>query len=109
MSHRTDWKGAVVVALSLAILGLGACGSSGGAVSHLSTRAFVSDNFDGTLHIEDAATDVESGFTIATGNQPGTMVLSPDKTITLVFDAADFQLAVVSNSMESTLCRVTVP
>ncbi|MGO9210088.1 MAG: hypothetical protein ACLP2H_08235 [Terriglobales bacterium] len=109
MSHRTDWKGAVVVALSLAILGLGACGSSGGAVSHLSKRAFVSDNFDGTLHIEDAATDVESGFTIATGNQPGAMVLSPDKTITLVFDAADFQLAVVSNSLESTLGRITVP
>jgi len=109
MSHRTDWKGAVVVALSLAILGLAACGSSGGAVSGLSKRAFVSDDFDGTLHIEDAATDVESGFTISTGSQPGAMVLSPDKTITLVFNAGENTLAVVSNSMESTLGRITLP
>jgi len=109
MSHHTDWKGAVAVALSLAILGLAACGSSGGAVSGLSKRAFLSDDIDATLHIENAATDVESGFTIATGNQPGTMVLSPDKTITLVFDAGDASLAVVSNSMESTLGRIALP
>ncbi len=109
MSHRTNWKGAVAVALSLTILGLAACGSSGGAISHLSKRAFVSDDFDGTLHIEDAATDVESGFTIATGNQPGAMVLSPDKTITLVFDAGDSSLAVVSNSSETALGRIVLP
>ena len=109
MSHRTNWKGAVVIALSLAILGLAACGSSGGAVSGLSKRAFVSDDVDGTLHIENAAIDEESGFTISTGTQPGAMVLSPDKTITLVFDAGDVSLAVVSNSMESTLGRITLP
>jgi len=109
MSHRTDWKGAAAGALSLAILGLAACGSSGGAISHLSNRAFVSDDFDGTLHIEDAAHDVESGFTIPTGSQPGAMVLSPDRTITLVFDAGDNSLAVVSNHLESVLGRITLP
>jgi len=110
MSHRTDWKGAVAVALSLAMLGLAACGGSGGgAISHLSNRAFVSDDFDGTLHIEDAAHDVESGFTIPTGSQPGAMVLSPDRTITLVFDAGDNSLAVVSNHLESVLGRITLP
>ncbi len=109
MSHRTDWKGAVAVALSLAILGLAACGSSGPAVSHLSKRAFVSDDYDGTLHIEDAATDVESGFTISTGSQPGTMVLSPDKTITLVFNAGQDTLSVVSNSTESSLGSIVLP
>ena len=109
MSHRTNWKGAVVVALSLAILGLAACGSSGGSLSGLSKRAFVSDDVDGTLHVEDAATDVESGFFITTGAQPGAMVLSPDKTITLVFDAGESSLAVVSNHLESTLGRIALP
>lgn len=109
MSHRTDWKGAVVVALSLAILGLAACGSSGPSVSHLSKRAFVSDDIDGSLHIENAATDVESGFTITTGAQPGTMVLSPDKSITLVFDAGQNSLSVVSNSTEASLGTIVLP
>jgi len=110
MRIRTDWKGAVCLGLSLAVFSLAACGGPGGpAVSHLSKRAFVSDDFDGSLHIENAASDVESGFTIATGNQPGTMVLSPDKSITLVFDAGDVQLAVVSNSSESVLGRILLP
>jgi len=112
MGIRTDWKRAVRLGLSLAVLSLAACGGpGGGAVSHLSKRAFVSDDEDGTLHIENAANDLESGFTIPTGAQPGTMVLSPDKTITLVFDAGDSQgqLAVVSNSSESLLGRITLP
>jgi hypothetical protein len=110
MSICTDWKGAVHLGLSLAVFGLAACGGAGGPpVSHLSKRAFVSDDFDSSLHIEDAARDVESGFTIATGSRPGTMVLSPDKSITLVFDAGNVQLAVVSNSSESVLGRIVLP
>jgi len=109
MSQRTDWKGAVVVALSFAVLGMAACGSSGGAESGLSKRAFVSDYADGTLHIENAAIDEESGFTIATGNQPGTMALSADKVLTLVFDAGDFSMAVVSNHLEAIQGRIALP
>jgi hypothetical protein len=110
MSIRTDWKGPVGVALSLLVLSLAACGGPGGAaISHLTHRAFLSDNFDGTLHIEDAQHDVESGITIPTGPQPGIMALSPDKSITLVFNAEADTLAVVSNPNEAVLGRITLP
>jgi hypothetical protein len=110
MSIRTDWKGIVVIALSVAVSWLAACGGGGGtATSGLSKRAFVSNDFDGTLHIEDAQNDVESPFIIATGGRPGTMVLSPDKSITLVFDAGDESLAVVTNSTESVKGRISLP
>jgi len=112
MSIRTDWKGAVAVALSLAVLGLATCGGGGSnapVTSGLTKRALVSDDIDGRLHIEDAQKDVESGFTIATGSQPGAMVLSPDKSITLVFNAGSRTLAVVSNSSESLLGSIALP
>jgi len=110
MSLLTDWKGAILLGLSLVVLGLAACGGAGGGgVSHLSKRAFVSNDFDGSLHIEDTAHDVESGFTIATGSQPGAMALSLDKSITLVFDAGVSSLAVVSNSSESVLGHISLP
>ncbi len=112
MSMRTDWKGAVVVALALALLVLVSCGGGGGngpTTSGLSKRAFVSDDFDGTLHIEDAQNDVESFFRISTGSQPGAMALSPDKSITLVFNAGQASLAVVANSTESLLGSIFLP
>jgi len=110
MSLLTDWKGVVLLGLSLAVLGLASCGGAGGGgVSHLGKRAFVSNDFDGSLHIEDAARDVESGFTIATGSQPATMALSLDKSITLVFDTGVVSLAVVSNSSESVLGHISLP
>jgi hypothetical protein len=110
MSIRIDWKGPVIVALSVVVLSLAACGGSGGAaISHLTHRAFVSDNVDGTLHILDAQHDADSGVRITTGSQPGIMALSPDKSITLVFDAGTGSLAVVSNSQETVLGRITLP
>lgn len=110
MSVGTHRKGFCVIALSIGILAAASCGGPGGpSVSHLAHRAFVSDNFDGTLHIIDAAHDVESGFTISTGAQPGMMALSPDKTITLVFDAGSGTLSVVNNSTESVLGRISLP
>ena len=110
MSILSDWKRAVRLGLSLAVLGLAACGGSGGgAISHLTERAFVSDNFDGTLHIENAQDDVESGITIATGSQPSFLSLSPDYSLTLVFDVGSGSLAVVSNAAESVLGRISMP
>ena len=110
MSILSDWKRAVRLGLSLAVLGLAACGGSGGgAISHLTSRAFVSDDFDGTLHIEDAQHDVESGITIPTGSQPTFLSLSPDNSLTLVFDVGSQSLAVVSNPAESVLGRITMP
>ena len=78
-------------------------------MSHLTHRVFVSDNLDGTLHILDAQHDADSGVRITTGAQPGTMALSPDKSITLVFDAGADSLTVVSNSQESVLGRIGLP
>jgi len=110
MSILSDWKRAVRLGLSLAVLGLAACGGSGGgAISHLTSRAFVSDNYDGTLHIEDAQDDVESGITIPTGSQPSFLSLSPDGSLTLVFDVGSGSLAVVSNAAESVLGRISMP
>jgi len=110
MSIRIDWKGPVLVALSIVVLSLAACGGpGGGAMSHLTHRAFVSDEEHGTLHILDAQHDSDSGVSITTGAQPGTMALSPDKSITLVFDAGADSLAVVSNSQESVLGRIVLP
>jgi hypothetical protein len=110
MSIRTDWKQTAAVALSLALLGLVSCGGSKGpATSGLSRRAFVSDTQDGTLHIEDAEHDLESPVRISTGSQPGVMRLSPDKSITLVFNAGSFSLAVVTNSTESLAGSIGLP
>jgi hypothetical protein len=113
MSIRRFWKQAVAVALSVVVFDLSGCGgggSNGQRTSGLTKRAFVSDDVDGTLHIEDAQKDAESGFTISTGSQPGTMALSPDKSITLVFNAGGTNtLTVVSNSSESVLGRISLP
>ena len=109
MIHRIDRKVWVVVAISLAILGLAGCGGSGGAVSGLSKRAFVSDFADGTLHIEDAVRDEESPFTIATGNEPNVIAISPDETLALVFDTLDLSMAVVSTHLEAVQGRIVLP
>jgi DNA-binding beta-propeller fold protein YncE len=105
----TDWKRAVVLSLSLAVLSLAACGGGNATPSGVVARAFVSDDLDGTLHIEDARDDLESPSRITTGSKPGTMALSPDKLITLVFDSGDNSLAVVANYAESVLGRITLP
>jgi len=109
MSTRTDWKGAALVIFSWALLGLAACGGSGAATSGLAKRAFVSDDVDGTLHIEDALRDIESPHTIGTGSQPGLMRLSPDKSITLVFNAGSVTLSAVMNSTETVLDSISLP
>ena len=110
MSIRIHWKEPIVVGLSVLVLSLAACGGpGGGAISHLTHRAFVSDNQNGTLHILDAQRDLDSGVTITTGSQPGMMALSPDRTITLVFNAGANSLAVVSNPNETVLGRIILP
>lgn len=109
MNTRAGWKEALVVTLSWVVLGLAACGGGAGSTSGLAKRAFVSDDVDGTLHIEDAQNDIESFSRISVGAQPGTMRLSPDKSITLVFSAGSSALSVVTNSTESVLGSIVLP
>jgi DNA-binding beta-propeller fold protein YncE len=112
MSIRTDWKRIFAAVLSLAVLGMFACGGGGSnapVTSGLTKRAFVSDDVDGRLHIEDAQNDIESASRISTGSRPGAMRLSPDKSITLVFNAGSSALAVVTNSTESLLGSIFLP
>lgn len=109
MNTRAGWKEALVVTLSWVVLGLASCGGGAGSTSGLAKRAFVSDDVDGTLHIEDAQNDIESFSRISVGAQPGTMRLSPDKSITLVFSAGSSALSVVTNSTESILGSISLP
>ncbi|HYY70572.1 MAG TPA: hypothetical protein VE734_12655, partial [Terriglobales bacterium] len=112
MSIPTAWKRAVAFISFCTVLGLSGCGGGAGNVtrtSGLTKRAFVSDDIDGTLHIEDAQMDAEPGFTISTGSQPGTMALSPDKSLTLVFNGGSNTLSVISNSSESVLGTISLP
>ena len=88
------------------------CGGGGGnssTASHLAKRAFVSDNFDGTLHVIDAQKDVDSGFRVTTAGRPGPMVLSADKKHTLVFSATSNILQIVDNSTETVSASITLP
>lgn len=77
--------------------------------SRITKRAFVSDSFDGSLHIEDAQNDVESASRITTGRQPGAMLLSPDRKTTLVFHAGENTLGIVDNTTESLTARIALP
>ena len=102
MRISTHSKQALVAALSVVVLGLAACGGgSSTTTSGLTKRAFVSDDFDGTIHIEDAQRDQESGFTVTVGAGPGFMALSPDKSFTAIVSASTNALVVVKNATEA--------
>jgi len=109
MRIHTGWKEAVVVALSGVIFALASCGGGGIVISGLSRRAFVSDDADGSIHIEDAIRDEESAHTIGTGAQPGNLRLSPEKSFTLVFNAGSLTMSVIQNSTETVLESIVFP
>jgi hypothetical protein len=94
--------------------------SRSGGGSGLKTRAFVTNSVSaGTgfagVYIVDAAKDVRALVApISAGNTPGMMVLTPNRTLTLVFSGngtqfSDNQFTVINNATEAAIGHVTLP
>src|SRR6202521_3174634 len=93
--------------------------SSGGG-SGIKYRAFITNNVSagtgaGGVDVGDAANDVVGGvLAISAGNTPGMMVLTPNRTLTLVFSGngtqfSDNQFTIISNANEAAGGHVTLP
>jgi len=93
-------------------------GSGGG--SGIKYRAFITNNVSaGTgfagVYIVDAAKDVRGSFSpISAGNTPGMMVVTPNRTLTLVFSGngtqfSDNQFTIIINVSEAAGGHVTLP
>lgn len=96
--------------LSVFLLGvtaaLVACGSSKSSgnsndtASHIANRALVSNNFNGDVAVVNAGNNTLSSFTIFVGTRPTFMLLSGDKSTTVVFDANNNALSAIENAGE---------
>ena len=97
---------------------------STGLTSGIKKRAFVSNNFQNQLDIVNAANDTVNTIlttttagttasilanTIATGTGPAQMVLTADKTLTLVFDKGSNTIAVIVNATEANAGLIPLP
>ena len=119
-------KRVLILLLSLlpASLILLSCGysapSSGGGGSGLKTRAFITNSVSaGTgfagVYIVDVAKDVRANASpISAGNTPGMMVLTPNRTLTLVFSGdgtqfSDNKFTVINNATEAAIGHLTLP
>ncbi len=100
------------------------CGGSsstfGTGTSGVAYRAFITNNVSaGTLspgvYIVDAANDVRATASpISAGNTPGMMVVTPNRTQTLVFSgdgtpSSDNQFTIINNAKESVFAHLTLP
>jgi hypothetical protein len=105
---------------SLILLSCYSSPSSSGTGSGLKTRAFVtSDVSAGTglagIYIVDAAKDLRAATSpISAGNTPGMIVVTPNRTQTLVFSGngtpfSDNQFTVINNASETAFGHVTLP
>jgi hypothetical protein len=105
---------------SLILLSCGSSPSSSGTGSGLKTRAFITNSVSaGTgvagVYIVDAANDVRvAASPISAGNTPGIMVLTPNRTLTLVFSGdgtqfSDNQFTVINNATEAAIGNLTLP
>jgi hypothetical protein len=98
--------------------------SSTTATSGIKKRAFVSNNFQNQVDIVNAANDTVNTIltqnangtttsvlanTIASGSGPAQMVLTADKTLTLVFDRGSNAIAVIVNATETTSGLIPLP
>ena len=94
--------------------------SSSGGGSGLKYRAFVTNNVtsgsgSAGVYIVNAQTDVRALVSpIAAGNTPGIMVLTPNRTLTLVFSGngtqfSDNQFTIINNATEAAVASATLP
>ena len=106
---------------SLIWLSCGGPSSSGSKTSGIAYRAFVSDSVTaGTssagVYIVDAQNDIHPGLLgpIAAGNTPGMMVVTPNRSQTLVFSgnnllSSDNTFNIINNATETNAAHVTLP
>jgi hypothetical protein len=105
---------------SLILLSCGGYSAPSGGGSGIKYRAFITNDVSaGTglagVYIVDAANDVRGGISpISAGNTPGMMVLTPNRTLTLVFSGngtqfSDNQFTIISNAGEAEAGHVTLP
>ncbi len=77
--------------------------------SGIKTRALVSNFFSGNLQIVNYSNDTLATQTIFATIEPETMVVSPDKKLTLVFGAGANNMVLVNNATESAVATLTLP
>jgi len=106
---------------SLIWLSCGGSSSSGGKTSGIPYRAFVSDSVtagisSAGIRIVDAQNDLyDARLTpISAGNTPGMMVVTPNRSQTLVFSgdnllSSDNTFNIINNATESNAAHVTLP
>lgn len=105
---------------SFILLSCGSSPSSSRTGSGLKTRAFITNSVSaGTgfagVYIVDVAKDARAAASpISAGNTPGMMVLTPNRTLTLVFSGdgtqfSDNQFTVINNATEAAIGHVTLP
>lgn len=105
----------LLLAASLILPGCGGSKSGSTTTSGLTHRAFFTENVSaGTIsagvYIVDAQKDVRAATApISAGNTPGMMVLTPNRTQTLVFSPAEDQFTVIANAAETGSNHITLP
>ena len=104
-----------IILIVLSAFGLMSCGGGSpssaalGATSGLTFRVFVSNSFSGQLDIVDATKDVLSTSFINVGVQPGLMAVTPDRTLTLIFDQGSHTFSIVDNATEQQTASIFIP
>ena len=103
-------------AVAVAAILLASCGGGGSPTSSgppptslLTKRAFVSNEFTGSIQIVDATNDTLNSHSFTSGSGPQTMVVSGNKSFTLVFNAGSNILARADNATELGVSTATLP
>ncbi len=98
--------------LAVAVVSCGNSSSGGGTTeprtSGLTKRVLVSNEFAGALPIVNAENDSFSRFAVAISNQPGKMIVSADKAVTLVFSTGNNRINEITNVDEQSGAQVSV-
>lgn len=109
---------AIWLAVSLALASCGSSSSSGTRTSGIAYRAFVSNPVGGGVNIVNAENDLRATTVgpISAGATPGMMVLTPNRSMTLVFSGYDncsptppnppCQITIINNASESSSPQV---
>ena len=100
-----------VAAILLASCGGGSPPTSSGPppTSLLTKRAFVSNEFTGSIQIVNAANDTLNSHSFTSSSGPETMVVSGNKQFTMVFNAGGNVLLKVDNATEAGTSTATLP